>query len=162
MLLDSETRPMLVLRHSIVPYRTLGTFFMAMLVWAFVDSYRSAKWGTFEGAVLVAGVYSLQIVLGLWYQVGMRDGVIWQRALGRPRVSLRFSEISSVGQEISDAKTLAVMNRPFRRIAIQGLVSGAPTTIDVSTKHFVAADIRRLMSSIQEARPDLAMPQKWL
>jgi hypothetical protein len=78
-----------------------------MLVWAFVDSFRSAKWGLFESALLVSGVYSLQIVLGLWYQVGMRDGVIWQRAFGSRRVLLPISDISSVGEETSDIKTLA-------------------------------------------------------
>jgi hypothetical protein len=152
----------LVLRHSIVPYRTLGAFFLAMLVWAFVASYRSAKWGAFESALLVSAVYSLQIFLGLWYQVGLSDGVIWQRAFGKRRVSIAIRDISSVGQETSDAKTLATMNRPFRRITIRGSTAGESSSVDVSTKHFVAADIRRLMHIIQESRPDLSLPRQWL
>lgn len=151
-----------MLRHSIVPYRTLGAFFLAFLVCGFVMSYRSTKWGAFESAVLLAGIYSLQIGMGLWYQIGIRDGIIWQRAFAKRRVSLAMSDIISVGRESSDVKTAAAMNRPFRRITIQGSASGAPITIDVSTKHFVAVDIQRLMHAIQEARPDLAVPKKWL
>lgn len=152
----------LILRHSIVPYRTLGAFFLAMLVWAFVASYRSAKWGTFESALLVSAVYLLQIVLGLWYQVGFREGIIWQRAFGMRRVSIAIRDISSVGQEVSDAKTLVAMNRPFRRITIRGSTTGEASSVDISTKHFVAADIRRLMHMIQESRPDLSLPKQWL
>ena len=152
----------LVLRHSIVPYRTLGAFFLAMLVWAFCVSYRSAKWGTFESALLVSAVYSLQIVLGLWYQIGLRNGVIWQRAFGKRRVSIAIRDISSVAQETSDAKTLVATSRPFRRITIQGSTAGAEGVIDVSTKHFVAEDIRQLMRLIQRERSDLHLPKQWL
>jgi hypothetical protein len=154
--------PTLVLRHSIVPYRTLGAFFLVIMVWAFVESYRTGKWGEFKSAVLVSGIYSLQIVLGFWYQIGMRDGLIWQRAFGKRRVSIAIHDISSVGQETSDAKTLVAMNRPFRRITIRGSTAGEAGSIDVSTKHFVAADIRRLMHIIHESRPDLSLPKQWL
>ena len=92
----------------------------------------------------------------------MRNRVIWQRAFGRRRVSIAIRDITSVGQETSDTKTLVAMNRPFRRITIQGSTTGVATTIDVSTKHFVAEDIRRLMHAIQQARPNLLLPQKWL
>src|SRR5579863_7732409 len=127
----AETPITLILRHSIVPYRTLGAFFLAMLVWAFFVSYRSAKWGTFESALLVSAVYSLQICLGLWYRISLRDGVICQRAFGKRRVSIAIREISSVGQETSDVSTLVAMNRPFRRITIQGSTAGIVSTIDV-------------------------------
>jgi hypothetical protein len=154
--------PTLVLRHSIVPYRTLGAFFLVIMVWAFVVSYRSGKWSTFESALLIAAVYSLQVAQGLWYQIRIDNGVIWQRAFGKRRVSIAIHDISSVGQEMSDAKTLVAMNRPFRRITIRGSTAGEAGSIDVSTKHFVAADIRRLMHIIHESRPDLSLPKQWL
>jgi hypothetical protein len=76
-------------------------------------------------------------------------------------VTSQVRQLSPSGNIFVEAmRGLAAMNRPFRRIAIQGSVAGVPTTIDVSTKHFVGADIRRLVHSIQEARPDLAVPQK--
>jgi hypothetical protein len=156
-----EPAPTFVLRHSIVPYRTLGTFFLAVMVGGFVMSCRSGKWGTFESTILVAGIYSLQIAMGLWYQISVREGIIWQREFGKRRESLAISDITSVGNETSDTKTAVAMNRPFRRIVIQGSAAGVPVTIDVSTKHFIAADILRLMRTIQEARPDLTVPKKW-
>jgi len=125
-------------------------------------SFRAQKWGSFESVLLISGIYSLQIAMGLWYQIGLRDGIIWQRAFGKRRVSWAMTDITSIGNEKSDARTLAAMNRPFRRIAIQGSTAGAPVTIDVSTKHFVTQDIQRLMHTIQEARPDLTVPKKWL
>lgn len=151
-----------VLRHSIVPYRTLGAFFLAILVWACVVSYRSGKWGTCESAALLSGIYILYILMGLWYQVGVRDGVIWQRSFGRRRVMLPLNDIKAVRREISDTRTLVAMNKPFDRIAIHGAIGGNTVDVDVSTKHFVAADIRRLMRLIHEARPNLALPKDWL
>ena len=52
---QGKTVTRLVLRHSIVPYRTLGTFFLALAVWGLVVSFRSGKWGTFESALLLCG-----------------------------------------------------------------------------------------------------------
>lgn len=159
---DVEGGAGFILRHSIVPYRTLGMFCMVILAWTFVASYRSRNWGGFESAALLSGVYLLWVLMGLWYAVGMRDGSIWQRAFGQGRVSLPVKNITSVGREISDAKTLATMNRPFDRITIQGAVGAKEVIVDVSARHFVAADIRRLMRLIREARPDLTLPQNWL
>jgi hypothetical protein len=156
-----DATPTFVLRHSIVPYRTLGTFFLAVMVWGFVASYRSGKWGTFESAALVAGIYSLQIALGLWYQIGIRKGIIWRRAFGKPRESLELSDITSVGNVTSDTKTMAALNKPLRSVVIRGYAQGSPVTIDVSTKHFVTQDLHRLMQIIQEARPEIAVPKKW-
>lgn len=150
------------LRRSTAPYRTLGLIFFAILLWGFIMSYRSGKWGTFESAVFVFGFYFLYVLVGLWYRVGLRDGVIWERAFGLRRISIKIEDITAVGREISDAKTLVAMNRPYDRIAVQGIVKGQKTTIDVSTKHFVAADIRQLMRFLQKQRPDLALPKNWL
>jgi hypothetical protein len=152
----------LVLRHSLVPYRTLGTIFIALTVWGFFMSIRSGKWGFFESGLLLCGVYSLQVAMGFWYRISLQDGVISQRAYGMPNVSIAIDEITSVGKEVSDLGTLAKMNRPFRRICINAGPKGARKTIDVSLKHFWQKDIRALMNIIHEERPDLPMPKEWI
>jgi hypothetical protein len=152
----------LVLRHSLVPYRTLGTIFIAFTVWGLFMSIRSGKWGAFESGLLICGVYSLQVAMGFWYRISLQDGVISQRAYGMPNVSIAIDEITSVGKEVSDLGTLAKMNRPFRRICINAGPKGTRKTIDVSLKHLWQKDIRSLLNIIHEERPDLAMPKEWI
>ena len=100
--------------------------------------------------------------MGLWYSIWVEDGVVHQRAFRIPRVSIGIADITSVGRQASNAKELAKMNRPFRRISIEGRDATGSKFIDVSVKHFVNADIRQLMSLIHDARPDLAMPKGWI
>lgn len=149
------------LRHSIAPYRVLATLFLLLLGWSFVDSYRSRNWGFFQSILLISGCYLLSVLIGLWYGVGLRNGFIWQRAFGGRRVLLPIKDITSIDREMSDVKTLLAMNRPLDRITIQGNVEGRKVIVDVSTKHFVASDIRRLIQAIHEARPELALPENW-
>lgn len=151
----------LVLRHSLAPYATLGTIFIGATVWAYFISLRAGKWGSFQSGLLICGIYSLQVAIGFWYRISLKDGVISQRAFGKRDVSISVTEITSVGKEVSDAATLARMNRPFRRICIIGGPAGARKTIDVSLKHFWQKDIQLLMTTIHEARPDLEMPKGW-
>jgi hypothetical protein len=47
-------------------------------------------------------------------------------------VSISIRDVSSVGTEVSDAKTFVQMNRPMRRIVIASVRDGHVTTIDVS------------------------------
>lgn len=162
MRVNSSNSAGFALHHSIVPYRTLGIIFLALFAWAAYLSLRAGNWESFKSGLLLLGIYSLWVGLGLWYRVGLRDGVIWQRAFGRRLVSLPINDIISVGHEISDAKTAATMNRPYDRIAIQGTTAGKAAIVDVSTRHFVASDIRRLVRCIHEARPDLVLPKRWL
>jgi hypothetical protein len=100
--------------------------------------------------------------MGFWYRISLEDGVVTQRAFGMRKVSIPISEIASVGKEVSDAATLARMNRPFRRICINAGAAGARKTIDASLKHFWQKDIRTLMNIIHNARPELEMPKGWL
>jgi hypothetical protein len=57
--------------------------------------------------------------------------------------------------EKSDLATMLSFRRPTRRITIYGKDQ---QHLDVSLKHFVMADIRRLMQEIKKERPDLTLP----
>jgi hypothetical protein len=101
-------------------------------------------------------------ILGMRYRISLRDNTITQQAFGKRNVSISIRDVSSVGTEVSDAKTFVQMNRPMRRIVIASVRDGQATTIDVSMKHFLMADIRKLMRIIHSARPDLNVPTMWL
>lgn len=135
--------------------------FVLAVLWSFVISLRSDKWGLFEGAFLLLGIYSLQVTMGLWYRISLRDGVIHQRAFGLPSVSIPLRAITSVGNRVSNAQKLLLENRPLRRLTIRGGQAGSENFIDVSLKHFVEEDIRSLIGAIRNARPDLVMPRGW-
>ena len=150
------------LRRSVQPYVTLGAIFGGVAIWALVLAYRKLDRGTAESAVLLLAFYAAYVFLGMWYRISLRDNTITQRAFGKRNVSISIQDISSVGTEVSDAKTFVQMNRPMRRIVIASVRDGHATTIDVSLKHFLMADIRKLMQIIHSARPDLNVPNKWL
>ena len=152
----------LVLRHSLVPYGTLGVVLIPVVVFCVVVSVRSGKWELFVAALVGCGIWSLIILMMLWYRVWLEDGVIHQRAFGMSRVSIGIDEITSVGRQVSNAAELARMNRPFRRICIEASTNVGKKFIDVSLKHFVRADIKELMNVINQARPDLVMPKGWI
>jgi len=150
------------LRRSVQPYVTLGAIFGGVAIWALVLAYRSLDRGTAESAALLLAFYAAYVFLGLRYRISLRDNTITQRAFGKPNISIAIRDISSVGAQVSDPKTFVQMNRPFRRIVIASVRDGHTTTIDVSMKHFLMADIRRLMQIIHSARPDLNVPNEWL
>jgi hypothetical protein len=75
---------------------------------------------------------------------------------------IKANEITNVVQETSDLQTLATFSTPMRRIAIYARHADGGKFIDVSLKHFVAADVRRLMKAIHDRRPDLEIPKGWL
>ena len=96
------------------------------------------------------------------YKISLQDGVITQKAFNMTDVVIKIKDISAVKQESSDALTMAKMNRPVQRITIYSDTDGVQSFIDISLKHFVADDIRRLLRAIQEQRPDLTMPKHWI
>jgi hypothetical protein len=66
-------------------------------------------------------------------------------------------DISLVRTETSPER-----GRVLRRIAIySNLDSKNPKFVDVSLKHFVPEDIRKLMDAIHKERPDLVLPKQW-
>lgn len=150
------------LRRSVQPYVGLGVIIGGIAIWILVLAYRQMDKGTAESAVLLLGFYAAWVFLGMWYRIFLRENTITMRAFGKRNVSIAIQEISLVGTEVSDAKTLMKMNRPMRRIVIASVRNGSTRVIDVSLKHFVMADVRKLMGIIHSARPDLKVPAKWL
>jgi hypothetical protein len=105
----------------------------------------------FSWLVVVATNYS-----NTRYRVSFKEGVIECITANKVRIIIKTSDISSVALETSDIKTLLQLNRPTHRVTLYGKNH---EYIDVSLKHFVAADIRRLMQEIQNERPDLILPK---
>jgi ribosome-interacting GTPase 1 len=88
--------------------------------------------------------------------------VIVQKASGMSDVSIKADKITRIEQEVSNVGTLVRFNRPSRRIVIYAeKPHGECMYIDVSLKHFVADDVRKLMRAIQVRRPDLEFPKHW-
>jgi Ca2+/Na+ antiporter len=150
------------LRRSVQPYVTLGAIFSGVAIWALVLAYRKLDRGTAESAILLLAFYAAYVFLGMRYRISVRDNTITQQAFGKRNVSIGIRDVSSVATEVSDAQAFVQMNRPMRRIVITSVRDGHATTIDVSIKHFLTADIRKLMQIIHLARPDLNVPNKWL
>jgi len=147
------------LRHSIAPYGTFGSLLLVLCVWGFYIGNRSGKWGLLESSLFLSGIYCLQVGMGLWYRISLKDGIISRRAFAEPRVSIPISDITSLDHPSPKLKAVVNFNTPFRRISIVGHVGGVRKLINVSTKHFLSEDIRLLMLAIHEARPDLELPR---
>lgn len=157
------------LRRSTAPYRTLSTVFGLFAIWGLVEAVtsgnlalKSGNWNLFGVGLMIIGSYLPVIFIGYRYRIFLRDGIIVQKAYGMSDVAIKIKDISALKVETSSASDVAKMNRPFARIAIYSGTDRARSFIDVSLKHFVADDIRRLMRAIQEQRPDLTMPKYWL
>jgi hypothetical protein len=147
------------LQHSVQPY---VAFALPLLVVTIVGVVASAKSGQWASLWYLAAVWSFFLPWSFLlsrYQITWNQGEITQRAAGGRDVTIDIEDITRVKLEASDAATLLSFRRPFRRISIY---SSDGKFIDVSLKHFVAQDIRRLMRFIHEQRADLTLPKNWL
>jgi hypothetical protein len=130
------------------------------------------------GAVSLLGVAALLrshqpailgIVLLLWLTLASdfyqktRYRITWQSNSIRRVTANNLSTTIPVGKiaRIREETARLPINlmRPSRRLTIYATDG---EHIDVSLKHFAAADIRRLMKNIHEIRPDLDIPKQWL
>ncbi len=127
----------------------------------FVGLYRQV-WGLLESMPLGWVLVGVLVFAGTRYRVSWRAGAVTQRASGGRDVVIEAAQIDRLALEsgADDIWAAIQMRRPFRRITIYRK-GEAGDFIDVSLKHFAADDIRRLMHSIQSARPDLALPRRW-
>lgn len=150
------------MRRSVQPYAAFGLILVALtalmgFIWIKTRDAGALEWLPIGWLFLGAIVF-----LGSRYRISFLDGVIVQRAFGAGQVRISTDEITKIQQETSNLGTLVRLNRPFRRITIYGgQHRGKVDYIDVSLKHFVREDVRRLMDAIKRHRPDLTTPTQW-
>ena len=80
------------------------------------------------------------------------------RASGGPERHIGFDEITKIRYEVAGATEVLAQSRPFRRIVIFGAKDDPNSRIDISLRHFRGQDIKNLMSTICERRPDVSIP----
>jgi hypothetical protein len=163
MLADEQSTQCFVLRYSAAPY--LAFAFPLMLVTALggVASFTARTFSFFGYFLVPWAFYATWVLLLRRYVVSFTPKKIFRRAAGLQPISIDIDAIRSVRLETRGADELLSIRRPFRRISIYAGKSGDGSDfIDVSLKHFVAADIRLLMRAIHTRRPDLPLPRQWL
>jgi len=96
------------------------------------------------------------------YRIFWNDGEVKQISANKYVTTIRISEITHIGQERSDLGTRLALRRPADRIAIYASQGAAERHIDVSLRHFVTDDIRKLLRAIHDRRSDLTIPNGWL
>lgn len=98
------------------------------------------------------------LYFGMAYQISWNEEEICQEASGG-RICIKFSEIKNIQAEVSKPLELISASRPFRRISIYAENGGSHVKyVDVSLKHFMMSDVRKLMQAIHGRRPDLVIP----
>jgi hypothetical protein len=121
------------------------------------DASGKHDWGLLKAIPFLWLLYAPMVYIGTRYRILWQNDQIRQIALGKPDVTLSMREIAVVSLEVNTTG-----GRPFRRIALYSHHSKSGNVIDVSLKHFAAEDIRVLMRSIHQQRPDLALPKHWI
>lgn len=161
-MISSESKQSQYLRRTIAPYTgqimilTLVTF---GVLFVFV---KKNEWGLLLPVPVVWLLFLILTYIGLKYRINWNDKEVYQKASGGSKVCIQYSEITKVTSEISKPGDILAASRPFRRIAIYaGESQDTGKFIDVSLKHFVADDVRKLIRVIQDHRADLALPKNW-
>lgn len=157
------------LRHSIQPYRGFVTIYVALAVLFITISATTKDWRDSIAPLLVltaafATLFAFWMFLNLRYEVALENDTITMRSsslISNPTdlTSIRIADIASIKKETSGLHASVKLRRPFRRVAIYAEHGGNIRWIDVSLKHFLRDDIRRLMDAIHDRRPDLSLPQ---
>lgn len=143
------------LKRSIRPY--LGEFLIIGVITA-VLIYASIATSTPS----LLGVVAIGLVLAFSthyadfrYRVYWKNDAVERITSNNITTKIKASEISRISLEKSDLRTMLSLRRPSQRVTIYGRDD---QHLDVSLKHFVASDIKRLLQKIHEIRPDLNMP----
>jgi hypothetical protein len=150
------------LGRSIYPYSLyIGVCSALCLLTAF-DWYKLHDASLFL-MIIVVSLFTFATLYGdTRYRIFWNDGEIKQISANKCVTVINASEITRIGQERSDLRTRLALRRPADRIAIYAGRGNEERHIDVSLRHFVAKDIRRLVRAIHEKRPDLPVPGGWL
>jgi hypothetical protein len=154
------------LKHSIQPYVIIGGIIVLLAIGWLVLGFFGAGWSGF-GLVFVIGIfYALKIrFYDFRYTISFKDNSVIMHVatwsdIPAALTTIKVVDITSIQRETSDLRTIAAQQRVTQRIAIYDQHHNK--FIDVSLKHFVADDIRKLMQTIHKERPSLAIPEGWL
>ena len=143
------------LRHTFTPYISFIIIFLALTTLAGFACAKTSDWRSFCEITATVGVLlAFFPYLGLRYKVLWDGSAVTMHASGGRERRISYQDISSIEFEVGAAKS-----RPFRRIVIHGQNHDANGFVDVSLRHFNLEDIRALMRTIHERRPDLAIPK---
>jgi hypothetical protein len=157
---NDNIRDSFALRRSLEPYVGLVVIFLVLTAYGLYYTFSSHDW--FGLSALYGWIFVAFIVwVGMRYRIFWDNGAIIQKAVAGNVTKITTNDITRVQEEKSSMQTLLTFSRPMRRIVIYA-DGEKPKHIDVSLKHFVADDIRRLMKAIHAHRPDLVMPQGWI
>jgi hypothetical protein len=143
------------LRRSFQPYLGEAIIFGALsvlLVFAWMRT-SNTSW-------LVAIIVLLVIVLAshyadFRYRVFWRNGVIERVTSNGIHTTIRIADISRITLEKSESSAMLTLRRPMRRVTIYAMNGDH---LDVSLRHFVVEDIRKMLQDIHKNRSDLTLP----
>jgi len=147
------------LRRTIQPY--VGQTLILVLVTAFAvfESVSSSDWNFMWAPAVFLPLYGIYFLyFGLQYRVFWDKESVVMRASGGPERRIHLDEITSVKNEVSSAKEVAVQSRPFNRIVVFGREGDPNARVDISLRHFDPKDIDQLLTTIHRCRPDLDVP----
>ena len=152
-----------VLRHSLRIYYGLFSIYVLLIIGLGLLAWLTDNVASMISILsLLTGVFASYFLILHWinsrYEVFLEKDVVTMRAASlsddpKAYTSIRIADITAIRQETSDAATAVKLKRPFRRISIYD--ERNQNVIDVSLKHFVIGDIRKLMVLLKEKRPDL-------
>jgi hypothetical protein len=150
------------LTRSIYPYSVSILSGLLVTVVSLFDAVQMHDVGFIVVSVLVWVVLFTTQYGDTRYRIFWHDGEIEQISANKYVTTIKTSEITSIGQESAGLQERLRLRRPADRIAIYAAHNGETKHIDVSLRHFVATDIRKLMHAIHEQRPDLTIPKSWI
>ena len=153
-----------VLRRTVGPYALYPILIIFLILIGLPYMLKTGDWSLLEGPAIVTFFFIAIVYFGTRYRIWWKDNKIIRRTAGFNGIftTITVEDIERIEQEMSDLHTILKLNRPLRRITIYGNTPEGLTKIDVSLKHFNLADVRRLMKTIHEHRPDLLMPKNWI
>ena len=133
------------LRRSIKPYVGEMVIIGSITVGLVFISIKKSTWSPLEVALVGFVLVAISHYADFRYRVFWRNGGIEGITTNNQVTTIMMSDISKVILEDSDLATMLTLRRPVRRITIY---SKDGRHLDVSLKHFVMPDIKRLMQEI--------------
>ena len=141
--------------------------FIILTIFFIIVEIRIHSWDwNFFLIILISGIFfpSVSAYYTRLYKVFWRNDTVGMHTIGmKEDVVIPVNEITSIKKGASFERlksSQGITRRVFRRIAIyQEKSDGTVKFVDVSLKHFIPEDIKKLMTLIHEKRPDLEIPK---